>query len=53
MTTRSFLSKAGLMFGRSFFPLFAILTILGAVIWGPWVSLVITFLAFSAAMTFL
>jgi len=52
MTARSLLSHAGLVFGRSFCPLSAIVIIVGAVLWGPWVSLAITVLALSAAMRF-
>lgn len=53
MTARRFLSHAGLVFGRSFCPFCAITIIVGGVIWGPWVSLAITVLAFTAAMRFL
>jgi hypothetical protein len=53
MIARRFLSHAGLLFCRSFCPLFAIVTIVGTVLWGPWVSLAITVLALSAAMRFL
>jgi fatty acid desaturase len=37
--SHALLSPAGLVFGRSFFPLFAIAMIVGAALWGPWVSL--------------
>ncbi len=47
------LSKARLAFGRSFFPLFAIVIIAGAAIWGPWISLLVTALAVSAALRLL
>ena len=53
MTTCRFLSQAGLVFGRSFCPFVAITLIVGEVLWGPWVSLVITVLALSAAMRYL
>ncbi len=48
----TFVSKAALVMGRSFCPLFAIAIIAGAVLWGPWVSLGITVLAFVTAMRF-
>lgn len=44
------LSPAGLAFGRSFFPLFAIAMIAGAALWGPWVSLGITVIAIAAVL---
>jgi len=47
---RTFLSQAGLLFGRSFWPFFAIVVIAGAMLWGPWVSLGITAVAVVAAM---
>jgi len=43
----------GLVFGRSFFPLFALVIILGAMLWGPWVSLTFTVIAIAAALRFL
>jgi len=49
----TFLSKTRLAFGRSFFPLFAIAIIAGAALWGPWVSLLVTVLAFGAALRLL
>jgi hypothetical protein len=48
--SHAFLSKARLVLGRSFFPLFAITIIAGAMLWGPWVSLGITALAIAAAL---
>jgi hypothetical protein len=48
--SHAFLSQAGLIVGRSFFPLFAIVIIVGAMLWGPWVSLAITVIAFAAAL---
>jgi len=47
---RAILSRAGLFFGRSFFPLFAIAIIVGAALWGPWVSLGVTVVAIAAAL---
>jgi hypothetical protein len=43
-------SRTALIFGRSFFPLFALVVILGAVLWGPWVSLGVTVVAIAAAL---
>jgi hypothetical protein len=48
--THAFLSQTGLLFGRSFWPLFAIAVIAGAMLWGPWVSLAITVLAVNVAL---
>jgi hypothetical protein len=48
--SRAVLSKTVLAFGRSFFPLFAIATIVGAALWGPWVSLGITIIAIAAVL---
>jgi hypothetical protein len=45
-----FLSKARQVLGRSFFPLFAIAVIAGAMLWGPWVSLAVTVMAVAAAL---
>jgi LytS/YehU family sensor histidine kinase len=50
--THTFVSNAGLVVGRSFCPFFAIAIIAGAMLWGPWVSLGITVLAFVTAMRF-
>jgi hypothetical protein len=47
---RTFLSRTALVFGRSFFPLFAIAIIVGAALWGPWVSLGVTVIAIAAAL---
>ncbi len=33
-----------MLLGRSLFPIFALVVILGTVVWGPWVSLAITFI---------
>jgi uncharacterized membrane protein YdjX (TVP38/TMEM64 family) len=49
----SFVAQAGLVVGRSFWPLFAIAVIAGVMLWGPWVSLTITSLAVIAAMKLL
>ena len=49
----SFVAQAGLLVGRSFWPLFAIAVIAGVMLWGPWVSLTITVLAVIAAMKLL
>jgi hypothetical protein len=46
----TFLSRTGLVFGRSFFPLFAIAMIAGAAVWGPWVSLGVTAVAIAAVL---
>jgi len=48
--TRATLSRTGLALGRSFFPLFAIAIIMGATLWGPWVSLGATVIAIAAAL---
>jgi hypothetical protein len=48
-----FLSQTGLIFARSFCPLFAIAVIAGAMLWGPWVSLAITVLTVTAALRLL
>jgi uncharacterized membrane protein YdjX (TVP38/TMEM64 family) len=45
--------QARLVFGRSFFPLFAIVIIAGMTIWGPWVSFAVTVLAIVAALRLL
>lgn len=45
-----FLSRIGLVFGRSLFPLFALTIIVGATLWGPWVSLAVTVTAIAAAL---
>jgi hypothetical protein len=45
-----FMSKTAHVFGRSFFPLFAIVIIAGMALWGPWVSLAFTALAITAAL---
>jgi hypothetical protein len=50
---RAFLSRASLVVGRSFFPLFAITIIAGVTIWGPWVSLTFTIIAIAAALRLL
>jgi len=51
--SHTFLSQTGFAFGRSFWPLFAIVVIAGAMLWGPWVSLAITVLAVTAALRLL
>jgi hypothetical protein len=48
----SFLSKIGRVMGRSFGPLFAMVIILGAMLWGPWVSLGIVVVALLTAFKF-
>ena len=45
-----FFSKTRQVLGRSFFPLFAIIVIAGAMLWGPWVSLAVTVIAIAAAL---
>jgi hypothetical protein len=47
---RTYLSRISLVLGRSFFPLFAIVIIVGAALWGPWVSLGVTVIAIAAAL---
>jgi hypothetical protein len=47
---RTYVSQTALFFGRSFFPLFAIVIIVGAALWGPWVSLGVTVVAIAAAL---
>jgi len=44
------LSRTGLFFGRSFFPLFAVTMIAGVALWGPWVSLGVIVIAIAAAL---
>jgi hypothetical protein len=51
--SQAFLSETRLVFGRSFFPLFAIVIIAGSALWGPWVSLAVTALAVTAALRLL
>jgi len=48
----NFFSKIGLVIGRSFGPLFAMVIILGAMLWGPWVSLAIVVVALLTAFRF-
>jgi len=48
----NFLSKISLVIGRSFCPLFAMVIILGAMLWGPWVSLGIVVVALLTAFKF-
>jgi hypothetical protein len=48
--SHGFFSTARLVLGRSFFPLFAIAVISGAMLWGPWVSLAVTVMAVAAAL---
>jgi hypothetical protein len=48
----NFLSKTSLVIGRSFCPLFAIVIILGAMLWGPWISLAIVVVGLLTAMRF-
>ena len=48
----NFLSKTGLVLGRSFCPLFAMVIIWGAMIWGPWISLAIVVVGLLTAMRF-
>jgi hypothetical protein len=47
---QGFFSKTRQVLGRSFFPLFAITVIAGAMLWGPWVSLAVTVMAVAAAL---
>lgn len=47
---RTLLSGTLSVFGRSFFPLCAIVVIVGTALWGPWVSLGVTVLAVGAAL---
>jgi uncharacterized membrane protein YdjX (TVP38/TMEM64 family) len=51
--SHAFLSQTRLVFGRSFFPLFAIVIIGGVTLWGPWVSFAVTVLAIVAALRLL
>lgn len=48
-----FLLRTRLVFGRSFFPLLAIVVIAGMMLWGPWVSLALTVAAFGTALRLL
>jgi hypothetical protein len=52
-TSNGFLAQTALVFGRSFWPFFAIAIIAGAMLWGPWVSLAITAVAVAAALRLL
>lgn len=47
--SHSFLSQTALALGRSFWPIFAIVLIAGAMLWGPWVSLAITIVTITVA----
>jgi hypothetical protein len=47
--SRAFLSQTALTLGRSFWPLFAIVLIAGAMLWGPWVSLAMTIFTIAVA----
>ncbi len=47
---RVFVSRIALVLARSFFPLFAIAIIVGAALWGPWVSLGVTVIAIASAL---
>ena len=51
--SHKFLSRTGLAFGRSFFPLCAIAVIAGVMLWGPWVSLAVTIIAIATALRLL
>ena len=51
--THTFLLQTRLALGRSFFPLFALVIILGAALWGPWISLAVTAAAVTAALKLL
>lgn len=51
--SHGFLSRTGMVFGRAFFPLFAIAIIVGTALWGPWVSLGVTVIAIAAALRLL
>ena len=51
--SHGFLLKATQVLGRSFFPLLAIVVIGGMLVWGPWISLVMTALAVAAALRFI
>jgi len=51
--SHTLLSQTGLVFGRSFWPLFAIVVIAGAMLWGPWVSLAITVVAVTVALRYI
>ena len=44
------MSRTGVVFGRSFFPLFAIVIIVGATLWGPWVSLAASVIAIAVVL---
>jgi len=48
----AFLSRTGLVIGRSFCPLFAMVIIGGAMLWGPWISLAIVLVGLLTAMRF-
>ena len=51
--SHTFLSQTGLAFGRSFWPLFSLVVIAGAMLWGPWVSLAITVVAVTVALRYI
>jgi hypothetical protein len=46
-------SRSGVAVARSFFPLFAVAIIAGAMLWGPWISLTVTVIAIAAALRLL
>jgi len=48
--SHAFLSRTRLVFGRSFFPLFAVVIIVGVALWGPWVCFAVAVLAIVAAL---
>jgi hypothetical protein len=51
--SHGFFSRSGVAVARSFFPLFAVAIIAGAMLWGPWISLTLTVIAIAAALRLL
>jgi hypothetical protein len=43
MSSTSSAGRLGIYLGRSLFPLTALVVVLGAFLWGPWISLAIAY----------
>lgn len=50
--SRRILYQIGEIFGRSLFPILALVVILGTPLWGAWVSLLLSFVCWCAVMRF-
>jgi len=46
---RPVVADLGMLAGRSLFPLLTVMVIAGTVLWGPWVTMVVAIVVFSAA----